>query len=371
MDPLLGNVLTMLKGQKWKDMRSTLSPAFTGSKMRLMFDLVADCSDQVSKHFLQKSTDSNETKLILDMKDLFSRFTNDVIATCSFGIHVDSLQHPENEFFTMGKNVMNFNQVTALIKIIIFKLMPKVANALKITFLSPKITSFFESLILDTMHVRESQHIVRPDMINLLMQVRKGGLRYNAKDEEISDGDGFATVTEFNLGKSESATVWSDTELVAQCLMFFLAGFETSSTLLSFLTNELALNPDIQTKLCNEIDQVAEDLQGKKLSYDALQSMKYLDMVITETLRKWPPAILTDRLCNKDYDLEFDDKKITIKKGNLLWIPIFGLHMDPIYFSNPETFDPERYNEDNVGTIVPGSYLPFGIGPRNCIGEIK
>jgi len=364
VDPLLGNVLTMLKGQKWKDMRSTLSPAFTGKKMRLMFDLVTDCSDQVSKHFLKKTTDGVE--LILDMKDVFSKFTTDVIATCSFGIQVDSFQHPDNEFFTMGKSVSNFTKSTAFIKFLMFRLMPKVANKLKLRLLGSKITTFFNSLILDTMRLREAQDIVRPDMINLIMQVRKGGLKKeNENDEEVIDG--YATVTEYNIGKAES--IWSDNELVAQCLMFFLAGFETSSTLLSFLTNELALNPDIQRKLCDDIDQVSDNLQGKKLSYEVLQSMKYLDAVISETLRKWPPAILTDRLCNKDYSLEYDDKKITIKKGQLIWIPILGLHTNPDHFPNPEKFDPSRYNEDNVGSIIPGTYIPFGIGPRNCIGS--
>lgn len=352
----------MLKGQKWKEMRSTLSPVFTGKKMRLMFDLVTDCSDQVSKHFLEKCLDGS--KIVLDMKDTFSRFTNDVIATCSFGIQVDSFKHPENDFFTIGKSVTNFNQFFTVIKFMIFRTMPKVANALKLRLMDGKITTFFESLILDTMRVREAENIVRPDMINLVMQVRQGGLK-ESKEEDINDG--FATVTEHNIGKSEK-TVWSDNELVAQCLMFFFAGFDTSSTLLSFLTIELALNPDIQTKLCNEIDQVADSLHDGKLSYEVLQSMKYLDMVVTETLRKWPPAILTDRLCNKDYNLEVDDKKITIKAGQLIWIPIYCLHMDPNYFPEPEKFDPERFNEENAGNIIPGTFIAFGVGPRNCIG---
>lgn len=352
----------MLRGQKWKDMRSTLSPIFTGSKMRQMFDLVTDCSDQVSKHFLQKSSD--DTKVILDMKDMFSKFTNDVIATCSFGIQVDSFKHPENEFFTIGKSVTDFSKFSAIVKFMIFRLMPKVANALKLRLMGSKITAFFESLILDTMRVREAENIIRPDMINLVMQVRRGGVK-ESKDDDIIDG--FATVTEHNIGKSEK-TVWSDNELVAQCLMFFFAGFDTSSTLLSFLTFELALNPDIQAKLCKEIDRVAESLHEGKLSYEMLQSMKYLDMVVTEALRKWPPAILTDRVCNKDCNLEFDDKKILIKEGQVIWIPIYCLHMDSEYFAEPEKFNPERYNEENVGNIIPGTYIPFGVGPRNCIG---
>lgn len=155
---------------------------------------------------------------------------------------------------------------------------------------------------------------------------------------------------------------------VSNSLLFFLAGFETSSTLLSFLGNELALNPEIQDKLCREIDEAAQSMKTEKLTYELLQSLKYLDCVISECLRKWPPAMITDRVCNKEITFLVDGQTITMKERQQLWIPIYGLHMDPKYFPHPEKFDPERYNEENVGKIVPGSYIPFGIGPRNCIG---
>lgn len=151
--------------------------------------------------------------------------------------------------------------------------------------------------------------------------------------------------------------------------MFFLAGLETSSTLLTYLTFELALNEDIQTKLYKAISEVANKQFEKKISYDVLQSMKYLGCVVSETLRKWPPALLMDRLCTKDYMLEFDDKKIIIKKGQLVWIPIYGLHMNPEYFQNPMKFDPERFNEKHIDNIQHGSYISFGAGPRSCIGS--
>lgn len=226
-----------------------------------------------------------------------------------------------------------------------------------------KLSTFFKSLILDTMVERESKNIMRPDMINIIMQVRKGSLAKEVQDEKIDSNDGFATVTEFS-SKADAKKEWSDDELVAQCLLFFLAGFETSSTLLSFLGCELALNPDIQEKLCREIDET------QKLTYEALNSMKYLDQVISECLRKWPPAMITDRICNKEITLVVDGQPVTIKEGQQFWIPIYGLHMDPKYFPEPEKFDPDRYSEENVGKIVAGSYVPFGIGPRNCIGLI-
>lgn len=286
---------------------------------------------------------------------------------CAFGIKVDSLENKENEFFQMGKEVMNGPKLMGFFKIFLFRTFPTLAAKFNLRFLSEKLTTFFKSLILDTMVERGNKHIFRPDMINILMQVRQGNLTKDDQDGKIDSNDGFATVEEFS-SKVDSKKEWSDDELVAQCLIFFLAGFDTSSTLLSFLSNELALNPDIQEKLCREIDETVEGMTNEKLTYESLSSLKYLDQVISECLRRWPPALLTDRVCNKEITFIVDGQTVTMAAGQQFWIPIYGLHMDSKYFPEPKKFDPERFSDDNVSKIVPGSYSPFGIGPRNCIG---
>ena len=88
-DPLFGKALFSLRGEKWRDMRATLSPAFTGSKMRLMFDFVTKCAKQATEH-LEQQVKSTET-LDFEMRDLFAKFTVDVIATCAFGLEVNQI----------------------------------------------------------------------------------------------------------------------------------------------------------------------------------------------------------------------------------------------------------------------------------------
>jgi cytochrome P450 len=83
-------------------------------------------------------------------------------------------------------------------------------------------------------------------------------------------------------------------------------------------------------------------------------------------LRKYPPAIATDRVCVKNYKIPDTDK--VIEAGTVLTVPIFGLQRDPEFFPEPELFDPERFNEDKKTLVKPYTYLPFGVGPRNCIG---
>lgn len=159
--------------------------------------------------------------------------------------------------------------------------------------------------------------------------------------------------------------------LFRKSFLFFIAGFDTSSTLLSFVAYELSANPDIQQKLYEEVEETHKSLGGNKLTYNAVQNMKYLDMVISETLRLWPPAPNTDRLCVKDYNYDDGQCKFTIEKGTVLLIPIIGLHLDEKYWDNPAKFNPERFSDDNKNNITPGAYVPFGVGPRNCIVSFR
>lgn len=95
---------------------------------------------------------------------------------------------------------------------------------------------------------------------------------------------------------------------------------------MSFMAYELVANQDIQQKLYEEISQVEKELDGKLLTYEALQGMKYMDQVVCEALRKYPPAPMTDRICTKDYEINCDGKKFTIEKGSSFVIPIWGIH---------------------------------------------
>ncbi|XP_061390046.1 probable cytochrome P450 9f2 [Musca vetustissima] len=205
-------------------------------------------------------------------------------------------------------------------------------------------------LVLDAMKYRQEHNIIRPDMISMLMESR-GMIK---------------SLDHFKPTNRE----WTDYDMVGQCFVFFVAGFEASAALTCLTSHELMENPDVQEKLYEEIQEVEQQLEGKQLSYEALMGMRYMDMVVQECLRKWPGAIATDRVCSKDITYDLDDgTKLELKKGDCIGIPIVGIHRDPKYFENPDKFDPERFSEDNKDKIQPCTYLPFGVGPRNCIGS--
>lgn len=140
--------------------------------------------------------------------------------------------------------------------------------------------------------------------------------------------------------------------------------------MLTFAAYEILANPNVQNKLHEEIAEVNDRLGGKCITYDVLQKMKYLDQVISETLRKWPAGVQIDRICVKDYVYDDGDKlKFKIEKGSLVSYSLVGIQHDPNYFPNPENFDPERFSDENRHNILAGTYVGFGVGPRNCIGN--
>lgn len=133
---------------------------------------------------------------------------------------------------------------------------------------------------------------------------------------------------------------------------------------------ELATNLDVQEKLIEEINRTLQQ-HNSNITYEIILKMKYLDMIISETLRKWSSPF-SDRICIKNFTIQpkgEGEKEIVIERGIGIFIPIYGFHHDPKYFPQPDRFLPERFSQENKNNIVPYSYVPFGIGPRNCIGS--
>jgi cytochrome P450 family 4 len=142
---------------------------------------------------------------------------------------------------------------------------------------------------------------------------------------------------------------------------FTFEGHETVTTTISFVLYLLSHHPEIQQKVYEEIQ--AET--GKSLTYNSLQSLKYTESVIKETLRLFPPVPIYSRRIEED--LEIDGRVIPANSNlNLL---AYVIHKDPRYFPEPEKFIPERF--DDLKYTVENQYVfvPFSAGPRNCIGE--
>lgn len=210
-----------MTGQKWRDMRATLSPAFTGTKMRQMLHLICQVGKQ-SVDTLKSKIDKNGQDF--EMRDFVSKFTVDIMATTAFGIEVNSFENPDIEFQDVSKNVLNFESGTFIWKIVGYFIAPKLMRFLKINVMTKKVCDFFQTAIIDVMNEREAKGIVRQDMINLLLEARRGKLEHGEAEKTL---EGFATVEESDVGKLKVKRDWSDEELAAQAFLFFLAGYDS------------------------------------------------------------------------------------------------------------------------------------------------
>lgn len=344
-DTMIGNAVFLMRGKKWRDMRNTLSPVFTGSKMRHMFELIRECVDDSCNFYVNKLKKDSIEVLTMQVKDFYSRYANDVIASCAFGLKINSHVDRNNQFYTTGLCLRYLSSMKTFIKIIIIRCFPWLAKSLDIQILSKNVRKIFSDLVLGNMNERERKKIFRPDLIDLLMRARRRSIS--------NDGN---------------MKVWSDQDMISQCFVFFLAGYDTITWFALVTTYELARRPDLQQRLIDEIDETDQQLYGGVVTFDILKNMKYLDMVISEILRLWSPGVYIDRICTRRYRIQNDGKPdVIIEKGTEVWIPIFSFHHDPRYFPNPDQFDPERFNPDNKSTVK--YYFPFGIGPRQCIAN--
>ncbi|KAK5641870.1 hypothetical protein RI129_010417 [Pyrocoelia pectoralis] len=344
VDSLFQKNLRNLKGQAWRDMRATLSPSFTSSKMKMMFLLFSECAQQFVEYYEKKK----ENVITVEMKDIFTRFTNDTIASTAFGFKCDSFKEQANEFYMMGKKATNFRGTRQLLMSAL-GLFPLLQKVIKFDMFPQSVSTFFRRIIKETIDSRENGELVRHDIIHLLLEARKGRV---IRDEPETGDTEFAAVQESKIhhGKPPKLEL-TDEDITAQALIFFFGGFETSANSLCFMSYELALNPEVQERLQAEIDDTLNECDGS-LTYNALQTMKYMDMV--------------------DYVVEpvqQHEKAFTIEKGSMVIIPAIAIHRDPHHFKNPNKFDPERFNDENKTKIKPYSYLPFGAGPRNCIAS--
>ena len=155
---------------------------------------------------------------------------------------------------------------------------------------------------------------------------------------------------------------------MAQSMLFFAVGHETTATLLSSCGLFLSLHPDLQQRLYEEVHAAFNNEKGD-ISYDTLLELQYLDAFISEALRFYTPTLTFDSEASEDVEIDVDGYKFTIPKGMGVVIPFHAIHHDPDNYYDPERFDPERFMPENRHKIKPCTFIPFGSGPRFCLAS--
>lgn len=341
-DPLTAHLFA-IEGEKWRRLRNSLSPTFTSGRMKQMFFTISDKGGDLIKYIENNHV---KTQSSLSTKDISQRFTAEAIGSCVFGLDVHALKSTDvPDILHMAKETFDSTPLTALYLFFI-STYRSIARSLRCRVFKKSVPDFFIPLLGNTVKYREDNKIFRNDFLNMVMNLKNRGTIFDDRPIDIGGKINFI-------------------EMCAQSFIFFFAGFETSSTAMAFALYFLAKYPEVQDKVRDEIKRVKQ-VHNNEISYDALMEMTYLNQVFNETLRLFPPVGSLIRKALVDYKIP--DTDLIIPKGTLITIPVYGIQRDPDIYPDPDKFDPNRFAPETMQKRHPYSFLPFGEGPRNCIG---
>ncbi|XP_033124924.1 cytochrome P450 3A13-like [Anneissia japonica] len=343
--------LTGVVGNEWKRIRNTVTPAFSSGKLKMMVPLInATCqvlSDRIDALAASKS-DAN-------VKEIYGCTMMDMVAITHFGLKLDSQNDPDSPFIRHLKTFLNGGRVWVFMLIMMFPWSSKLLEAIGFDIVPMEPIRFFVGITEQIVkNIKNNPSADRIDFISLMVDAHKM--------EVEEEHDGLVTQFDDNQQEQPSKRALTTDELMAQAISFFLAGYDATSVLLSLTTYALAVHTDIEEKLYKEIEEHFS--KDDNLTYETVSKLCYLDQVIQETMRKYPPAPFTDRVCNETWS----SGGLTIEKGTILIIPIWAIHHDSKVWPDPEKFDPDRFTKENKEKNHPMAWIPFGHGPRNCVG---
>ncbi|XP_069131892.1 cytochrome P450 3A5-like [Argopecten irradians] len=345
----LDHSLVSTKGNQWKHDRSIITPTFSSSKLRKMVPLVQQACDLLMK--TTKKTMKNGEDDQVEMKRLFGGFSMDVISSTAFGIHVDSQNNPDDLFVKHAKQMFNisFTSSPVVLLILFFPVLKPLLKKMGFAVFPTDSMVYFRKLTTQLMEERRKDKTTsRSDFLQLMIDSQEDG----NISEDINDSA--------NHWDSKQKGITFES-IVGNAELLIAAGYETMCITLTMTVYNLATNPDCQDKLRRDLKK---ELGSENVDYENAQKLQYLDMCINETLRMYPPAMRLERVCVKTTKV----KDITIPAGMSVSVPVYAMQHDPEVWEKPDVFNPERFSPTEKAKYDPVDYMPFGHGPRNCIG---
>ncbi|XP_063532060.1 probable cytochrome P450 6a13 [Cydia strobilella] len=348
VEPLLSN-LFHADGDLWKLTRQRLTPAFTTARLKAMFPLVVRCAERLQGVARAAAARPGAC----DVRELMARFTTEFIGACGFGVETNSLGYEDSHFRKIGRLVFS-RPLSVIIKHMIWDFFPPLRSYIHV--FDRKLEDALFSFVKNIREVRQCKPSGRHDFIDLLLELEGKG-KIVGESIEYHNPDGTPVTVDIEMDLKM---------MTAQVFIFFAAGFETSSSATSYTLHQLAFNPESQLKIQSEIDEVLQKYDNK-LCYDAVAEMTLLSMAFKEAMRMFPSVGVLNRVCARRYT--FPELGLTVDPGVKIVVPVEALQNDEKYFDNPRDFQPERFTPEEVKKRHKYVYLPFGDGPRTCIGS--
>ncbi|CAP22232.1 Protein CBR-CYP-13A12 [Caenorhabditis briggsae] len=344
------------QGHRWKRLRTISSPTFSNNSLRKLKTTVEDCALELLRHIETQTAGGKP----IDLLTFYQEFTLDVIGRIAMG-QTDS-QMFQNPMLKYVKAV--FGEPRKFIFL----------SGAIVPWTGPLLRKFFMSL--PNIFKNPAIHIIRQ-----VAQAVENRIAQRATDEKagIEPGEPQDFIDLFLDAKSDDVEIENNEdftkagikvtrqltkdEIVGQCFVFLIAGFDTTALSLSYSSFLLATHPEVQKKLQEEIDRECPD---PEITFDQLSKLKYLECVVKETLRKYPlGAMANARRCMRSTKIG----NYEIEEGIDILCDTWTLHADKnIWGEDAKEFKPERWESGDEQFFQKGGYIPFGLGPRQCIG---
>ncbi|KAF7988575.1 hypothetical protein HCN44_001148 [Aphidius gifuensis] len=339
-DSLSNKSLPFLPHDEWKELRTILASAFTPKKLKENFYHLKKVSAILDDHLSEfKKTNPGEA---IDIKEVIAKYETDITGLTQFSVMLNCLTEPDSEFRLYGKILFgNFINVRCRELMAVYMMPRWLKNLFGYRFIEKPSGEYFKKKFLDIIRIKklrkennESNGNIQKDFLDILIE-------YHEKNSSFSLND-----------------------IISQAIVFFTAGFDTTSTVTSFALFELARNSSVQNKLRKKLKDALEETGGQ-ITYELINSLSFLEDIVLETLRLHPTVPTIDRIAVQDYLIE--ETNLLIKKGTPIFISVTGLHCDENNFNNPKIFDPENFGKSDASKN--SAYMSFGIGVRSCIAK--
>lgn len=379
------------KGDHWSNQRTLVTPLFTSARMKQWFSITTDCvknftreANSKLKSSLIESTGAEQDNDEIERakaintasnkvefsKDHLMSLSLDVIAQSLFGIKLDTYKDKASDFYRRAFAFSEFD----VPRFFVWMMIPDfIAKYFKFDLVGYEKYGYFDKLSQSIIDERRKSNITRNDFVDALIKARVPDSHQNVHTEEDDREAHYnANLDHVELDKmleqqekKVSFRKFDDLEITAQMTFFFLAGFETTSSSLSFCIHYLAFYPDIQEEVYEELVLNSTGLSD----HSDITRLKKLDAFISESLRILPPVLEHNRLVTSKEAIVFpSNPPLRLSPGTVISVPTMALQRDSEYFKDPLKFDMSRFYPENRDKIVTGSYMPFGLGPRNCAG---
>uniref|UniRef100_A0A1I8Q5D4 Cytochrome P450 n=1 Tax=Stomoxys calcitrans TaxID=35570 RepID=A0A1I8Q5D4_STOCA len=291
-----------------------------GSKIRQMYPLLQEVGANLERRLRQKGK-----RFVAEMRELSALYSIDTNNSTIFGVSSNALDNPKDEFANDIRKIA-VGDWRQSIRYAFIYFLPQLVGAFKLKLIAQETEDFLRTTMTKLICERERTCLQRNDIIDAFVEMKK---------EATAEGENMSTFMNTLTGLT-----WS----------FMFAGFDTSASTMSSALLELAKHPDVQNKLRTEIEH-AICQNNDKLSYEALNNLKYLDMVVREALRMYPALAITEREHSADNKGNLFSLKpyfdYNLPDGMAVMISISGMHYDPKHWPNPNVFDPDRFSMKN------------------------